>query len=387
MSEITPFKIDIPDAEIADLKRRLADTRWADPETVDDWSQGIPRAYVEEVCRYWQHEYDWREREERLNRFPQFKTDIDGLQIHFIHATSPEPDAIPLVLTHGWPGSVVEFQKVIAPLTDPVAHGGRAEDAFHVVCPSLPGYGFSDKPRETGWGVEKIADTWSALMKRLGYGSYLAQGGDWGAMVTSCIGARDPEHCRGIHLNMPIAPPTEESMADLTEQEQGALAGMAHYQEQDSGYSKQQSTRPQSLGYGLVDTPVGQAAWILEKFWSWTDCDGHPENALTRDELLDNVMLYWLPATGASSARLYWESFASPPMMEIEVPVAVSIFPKEIFRSSRRWCEARFQNLVYYEALEKGGHFAAFEQPETFVEELRRGFRPMREGVRDQRKD
>ncbi len=378
MSQVIPFEINIPDAQIDDLKERLARTRWPDAETVDDWSQGVPLAYMKEVCEYWRKDYDWVERERRLNRFPQFKTSLEGLDIHFIHVKSPEEDALPLVITHGWPGSIVEFQKVIGPLSDPVAHGGRAEDAFHVVCPSLPGYGFSDKPTGTGWGVEKIADTWAALMARLGYDRYAAQGGDWGAMVTSCIGAQDPAHCLGIHLNMAIAPPTPESMDDLSELEQSALAGMQHYNDKDSGYSKQQSTRPQTLGYALVDSPAGQAAWILEKFWSWTDCNGHPENALTRDEMLDNIMLYWLPATAASSARLYWESFNSPPMMEITVPVGVSVFPHEIFKASKRWCEARYGNLVYYNVLEKGGHFAAFEQPELFVEEVRAAMRPIR---------
>ena len=370
-TEITPFKIQIPDAELEDLRRRLASTRWPNKETVSDWTQGLPLAYLQEVVAYWGEKYDWRAREAHLNSFPQFKTNIDGLDIHFIHAVSPEKNALPLVMTHGWPGSIVEFHKVIAPLTDPVAHGGRAEDAFHVVCPSLPGYGFSDKPAETGWGVAKIADTWSELMQRLGYTKYVAQGGDWGAMVTTLIGTQDPGRCLAIHLNMPIAPPTPETMDDLTEAEQSALAGMKHYDEKDSGYAKQQSTRPQTLGYGLVDSPAGQAGWILEKFWSWTDCDGHPENVLTRDELLDNVMLYWLPGTGASSARLYWESFTSPPLGAVEVPVGCSIFPKEIFRTSERWANAHFQNLIHFNTLEKGGHFAAFEQPETFVNEVR----------------
>ena len=378
MSEITPFEINISDDEIADLKQRLASTRWANKETVDDWEQGIPLSYVQEVCEYCQSEYDWKEREALLNRFPQFKTNIDGLDIHFIHVRSPEENATPLVMTHGWPGSIVEFQKVIEPLTNPTAHGGNAEDAFHLVCPSLPGYGFSDKPTDTGWGVGKIADTWDTLMKRLGYDKYLAQGGDWGSMVTTCVGGQHPDSCMGIHLNMAIAPPTEESMSDLTELEQSALAGMQHYNEKDSGYSKQQSTRPQSLGYGLVDSPIGQAAWIMEKFWSWTDCNGHPENALSRDEMLDNVMLYWWPATGASSARLYWESFNSPPMLEVDVPVGVSVFPHEIFKSSKRWCEARYKQLAYHNVLDKGGHFAAFEQPELFVGEVREAFRAMR---------
>ncbi|MFP6654745.1 MAG: epoxide hydrolase [Myxococcota bacterium] len=375
MSKITPFKIDISDEQLDDLQRRLANTRWADKEIVEDWSQGTPQRYLKEVCEYWRTEYDWRDREQRLNLFSQFRTNLNGLDIHFIHVKSAEPNATPLIMTHGWPGSIVEFQKVIGPLSDPVAHGGKAEDAFHVICPSLPGYGFSDKPQEIGWGVEKIADTWAALMARLGYDRYVAQGGDWGAIVTSCVGAQDPSHCLGIHLNMAIAPPTPDSMGDLSELEKSAIAGMEHYTNHDSGYSKQQSTRPQSLGYGLVDSPVGQAAWILEKFWSWTDCNGHPENALSRDEMLDNIMLYWLPATGASSARLYWESFNSPPMMEIAVPVGVSVFPHEIFKASKRWCEARYGNLVYHNVLDEGGHFAAFEKPKIFVEEVRKAAR------------
>jgi pimeloyl-ACP methyl ester carboxylesterase len=377
-AELTPFQIQVSEGELEDLRRRLEATRWPDEEPVSDWSQGIPRAYLQEVVAYWREKYDWRAREAHLNSFAQFKTEVDGLGIHFIHVRSPEEDALPLVMTHGWPGSIVEFLKVIGPLTDPVAHGGRAEDAFHVVCPSLPGYGFSDKPTTTGWGVSKIADTWGALMLRLGYDRYVAQGGDWGAMVTTCIGAQDSEHCIGIHLNMPIAPPTPESMDNLTEFEQGALASINDYGEQGSGYSKQQSTRPQTVGYALVDSPAGQAGWILEKFYSWTDCDGHPENVLTRDELLDNVMLYWLPGNGASSARLYWESFNSPPFDAVDVKVGASIFPKEIFRSSERWVKARFPNVVYFNTLKKGGHFAAFEQPETFVDEVRACMRHMR---------
>lgn len=377
--DITPFRIEASDEQLDDLRRRLRATRWPDAETVDDWSQGIPLAYVQEVCRYWAEKYDWRTREAALNRFPQFKLAIDGLDIHFVHVRSPHVNARPLVISHGWPGSIVEFQKVIEPLTDPVAHGGDAVDAFHVVCPSLPGYGFSDKPTRAGWGVERIADTWSQLMQRLGYPRYLAQGGDWGSMVTTQIGIRDPEHCAAIHLNMPLVPPDPETMSDLTEREQSALASIQHYQGKDSGYSKQQSTRPQTLGYGLVDSPAGLAAWILEKFWSWTDCDGHPENVLTRDELLDNVMLYWLPGTGASSARLYWESFNTPPFEPVKVPVGCSIFPKEIFRTSRRWAEKHFGDLlVHFNELGEGGHFAAFERPGTFVDEVRTSFRSFR---------
>lgn len=378
--EIRPFRIEIPQAQLDDLRRRLRDTRWPEREAVEDWTQGAPLSYVQEVCAYWAEKYDWRATEARLNAFPQFLTEIDGLDIHFIHARSPHEGAAPLIITHGWPGSVVEFHKVIGPLTDPVKYGGNASDAFHVVAPSLPGYGFSAKPAKNGWGVEKIADTWAALMARLGYDRYFAQGGDWGSAVTSAIGAQDPGHCAGIHLNMVTARPDPETMSSLTEMEKGAIAALQYYQDWDSGYSKEQSTRPQTVGYGLVDSPSGLAAWILEKFWAWTDCNGHPENALTRDEMLDDIMMYWLPGTGASSARLYWESFgrAGGAAAPITVPVGCSIFPKEIFRASRRWAEKRFPNIVHWNELPKGGHFAAFEQPEVYVDEVRTCFRGLR---------
>jgi epoxide hydrolase len=358
----------------------LRETRWPERECVDDWSQGLPLAYAQEVAAYWLEKYDWRAREARLNRFAQFKTTIDGLGIHFVHVRSPHADALPLVMTHGWPGSIVEFQKVIEPLTNPIAHGGDAVDAFHVVCPSLPGYGFSDKPSRKGWNVQRIARAWADLMPRLGYKRYAAQGGDWGSIVTTCIGIQDPGNCIGIHLNMPIALPDPATMNDLTDKEKSAIAGMQHYNDWDSGYSKQQSTRPQTVSYGLTDSPAGQLTWILEKFWSWTDCDGHPENVLTRDELLDNVMLYWLPANAASSARLYWESFRGALAISdpVTVPVGCSIFPKEIFRTSRRWAEKRFAKVVYFNELTKGGHFAAFEQPEIFIREVRNCFRLIR---------
>jgi len=375
---VQPFRIAASDDALEDLRRRLRATRWPEKEPVDDWSQGIPLGYVQDVCAYWAEKYDWRAREARLNRFPQFRTELDGLGIHFVHVRSKHPEALPLVVTHGWPGSIAEFQKVIEPLADPTAHGGDARDAFHVVCPSLPGYGYSDKPARAGWNVDRIGRAWAALMARLGYGRYGAQGGDWGAMVTTAVGLQDTEHCAGIHLNMPIAPPDPATMGSLSEREQGALASMQHYQEWDSGYSKQQSTRPQTVGYGLVDSPAGQAAWILEKFWAWTDCNGHPENVLTRDELLDNVMLYWLPATAASSARLYWESFRAPNLAPVPVPTGCSIFPKEIFRCSRRWAEKRYTQLRYWNELERGGHFAAFEQPELYVREVRDCFRGLR---------
>ena len=264
-----PFTIRASDEALDDLKRRLQATRWPEPETVDDWTQGIPLAYLQEVVAYWAEKYDWRAREARLNRFPQFMLPIQGLDLHFVHARSPEPSAMPLVITHGWPGSIVEFHKVIEPLTNPAAHGGDPADAFHVVCPSLPGYGFSQKPRDTGWGIQKIAGAWAELMAGLGYERYAAQGGDWGAMVTTCIGIQDPEHCMGIHLNMPLVPPDPETLNDLSDA--GAVApwpACSTTTDKDSGYSKQQSTRPQTLGYGLVDSPTGQAAWILEKFWS-----------------------------------------------------------------------------------------------------------------------
>ena len=379
MTNINPFQIEIPDQSLEDLGARLALTRLPERETPGDWSQGVPLDYMREVVDYWQNDYDWRRAEVNINRFAQFTTELDGLNIHFLHVRSAQPDALPLVLTHGWPGSVVEFLKVIGPLTDPASHGGNPADAFHVVCPSLPGYGFSDKPTEPGWGVEKIASQWAILMARLGYDRYVAQGGDWGSAVTTALGAQDLEHCQAIHLNMVSVRPDPDTMDDLTEAEQSALAGLKHYQDWDSGYSKQQATRPQTVGYSLVDSPVGQAAWILEKFWAWTDCDGHPENVLSRDEMLDNIMLYWLTSSGASSARLYWESFGSfTSLQEIVIPTGCSIFPKEIARASRRWAEKRYSNIIYWNELERGGHFAAFEQPELFVGEVRNCFRQLR---------
>ena len=378
MSEIRKFQLEVTDAVLDDLKKRLSMTRWPNKETPEDWSQGIPLGYMKELCDYWLHEYDWRAREERLNRFPQFITEIDGVDIHFIHLPSVHENARPLIITHGWPGSVVEFHKVIEPLADPTAHGGNAEDAFHVVVPSLPGYGFSGKPEVTGWGIEKIADIWGELMARLGYDHYFAQGGDWGAMVTTHIGLQDKEHCDAIHLNMPVVIPDANTMAELTLSEQASLMSMKFYQDWDSGYSKQQSTRPQTVGYGLVDSPSGQAAWIIEKFYQWTDCNGHPENAISRDELLDNVMMYWLSKSAASSARLYWESFKNPPQDEVDIPTGCSIFPKEIVRPSERWIRKRFTNLKYYNELEQGGHFAAFEQPEIFLQEIRTYFGSLR---------
>jgi epoxide hydrolase len=376
--DITPFRIEVPDADLEDLRERLRRTRWPEAETVDDWSQGIPLAYARRLCEYWLERYDWRASEARLNRFPQFLTPVDGLDIHFIHARSPHQGALPLVITHGWPGSIVEFHKIIEPLADPVAFGGDAADAFHVVCPTLPGYGFSGKPAHPGWDVHRVAAAWDQLMARLGYERYGAQGGDWGSQVTTALGMNHADHLIGIHLNMVIAFPDPSEMDDLTEREQDAMASLDHYGRWDSGYSKQQSTRPQTVGYGLVDSPAGLCAWIAEKFWAWTDCDGDPANVLTFDEMLDNVMFYWLTGAGASSARLYWESFRRPALGPVAAPAGCSIFPKEIFRPSRRWAEKVFTSLHYWNELDAGGHFAAFEQPETFVDEVRASFRPLR---------
>ena len=383
--EVTPFRIGIPQADLDDLRERLARARWPEAETVADWSQGVPHGYLRELCGYWADGYDWRATEARLNALPQFRTEIDGLRIHFVHVRSPHPQALPLILTHGWPGSIVEFLKVIGPLTDPTAHGGAAADAFHLVCPSLPGYGFSDKPTRPGWGVGRIAGAWAALMARLGYGRYGAQGSDWGTSISASIGQQDPDHVAGIHLTPPLAPPDPATFHDLTEAERSALASLEHTGEWESGYSREQATRPQTIGYSLVDSPVGLCAWIVEKFWAWTDCDGHPENALTRDELLDNLMLYWLPGTGASSARLYWESskqvnewIAGPTDDTVAAPTGCSIFPKELQRPSRRWAAKRFLDIRYWNELDRGGHFAAFEQPELFVDEVRSFFRLVR---------
>lgn len=377
MTDIERFRIDVPDDVLTDLRRRLTDTRWPEAECVDDWSQGIPLAYTRELAEYWAAEYDWRACESALNLFDQYVTEIDGLPIHFVHQRSPHPDAFPLIITHGWPGSIVEFGKIIAPLTNPTAHGGRAEDAFHVVCPSLPGYGFSGKPATTGWNAGRIAAAWETLMTWLGYDRYGAQGGDWGAAVTTEIG-RNVGHCAAIHTNMPIATPTEEALRNPTEAERDALAALKYYRRWDSGYAKQQSTRPQTIGYGLVDSPVALLAWIVEKFRSWTDCDGHPENALTRDEILDNVTLYWITGTAASSARLYWESTAAfRHGTRVEIPTGIASFPKEIGRSPRSWCEPNY-NITHWTTMPRGGHFAAFEQPDLFTTDLRTFFATVR---------
>ncbi len=381
-NEITPFQVDVGAEQVEDLRARLAHTRWPEPEPVGDWSQGMPLAYARELCEYWATEYDMGRVSGRLNAFPQFRTRIDGLDVHFLHVRSPHPDAVPLVITHGWPGSVVEFLAAIGPLVDPPAYGGEAADAFHVVCPSLPGYGFSGKPAETGWGVERTARAWKELMGRLGYERYLAQGGDWGAAVTAALVAVAGESVAGIHLNFAIV--DQEAVAEPTAEETEYLRRLREFRKRGNGYAIQQSTRPQTLGYGLVDSPAAQCAWIVEKFNAWSDGDGHPEDSFSRDDLLDNVMVYWVTASGASAARMYWESFrsefAAARRSRVEVPTAYSRFPREIVLLSERMVRSRYPDLRYYNGVARGGHFAAFEEPGLFVEEVRAGFRAL--GVR-----
>jgi pimeloyl-ACP methyl ester carboxylesterase len=373
MSDIRPFKLAVPQSQLDDLNQRLDLTRWPEKECVADWSQGTPLDQLQALTGYWRRGYDWRRCEARLNALGQFKTEIMGLDIHFLHVRSTRADALPLLITHGWPGSVIEFMGVIEALANPPV----GEQAFDVVAPSLPGFGFSAKPTETGWGVPKIGLAWIELMRRLGYQRWVAQGGDWGAIVTTAIGMIRPAACLGIHLNMPFARPQPADLADPAPDEARALAALKHYQDWDSGYSKQQSTRPQSLGYGLVDSPAGQAGWILEKLWAWTDNPGSPFDVLSRDAVLDNIMLYWLPANGASSARLYWESFNATGEVSVELPTAVSAFPKEILPTPRKWAERTYKNIVHWSDMNRGGHFAAWEQPELFVAELRAAFAKM----------
>jgi pimeloyl-ACP methyl ester carboxylesterase len=358
---------------LADLRARLLATRWPERETVPDWSQGVPLDYVREVCAYWADGYDWRAREAALNAFPQFTTTVDGLDLHFLHVRSPHTAALPLVLTHGWPGSVAEFAAVIGPLVDPP----DPADAFHVVCPSLPGYGFSGKPTTTGWGVARIADAWCALTARLGYERFAAHGGDWGAIVTSRLGEAHPDRLLGIHLTMPLAAPEPGDSDADDPHTAAALAARDHYERTGSGYAREQSTKPQTLGYGLTDSPAGQAAWILEKFREWTDCDGHPENAIDRDAMLDTITIYWVTASATSSARLYWESFRRHPPQPVRVPTAVAAFPKEILRSTPAWTARRYA-LKRWTDMPRGGHFAALEQPALLVDDIRAAARDWR---------
>jgi len=379
--DLQPFTIAIPEAQLDDLRERLARTRL--PQQLPDagWDYGTELGYLAGLLAYWRDEYDWRRAEARLNAFDQYLTEIDGARVHFLHVRSPEPGAMPLVITHGWPGSVVEFLDVLGPLSDPAAHGGDPADAFHVVAPSIPGYAFSGPTHDRGWDPLRVAKAWSQLMAGLGYDRYGAQGGDWGSMISTQIGVADPAHVAGIHLNMLVAgPPPDTDLTNLTPAEQDALASFQEYDKVDSGYAKIQGTKPQTIGYALDDSPAGLLAWIVEKFRTWTDCHGDVESSLTKDQMLDNVMLYWLTATAHSAGRIYYEATAGgtfSPRERIEVPVGMAAFPREIIRSPRQWAEAR-ANIVHWTDMPRGGHFAAFEEPELLVDDVRKFFRPLR---------
>lgn len=379
--DVTPFKIQVPQEALDDLKRRLASTRWPERETVGDWSQGVPLQKAQALIAYWRDKYNWRRFEARLNAFPQYRTQIDGLGIHFIHVRSPHRDALPLILTHGWPGSVVEFMEIIGPLSDPTRYGGRAEDAFHVVAPSLPGFAFSDKPVETGWDVSRIARAWATLMQRIGYDRWVAQGGDWGAGVTHALAHQRPPGLIAAHVNWQFVFP-EKLPEKPTPAEQRAIDGASRFANDWSGYFREQATRPQTIGYPLADSAAGQALWIYEKFQAWTDNHGNPEDELSTDAMLNDISLYWFTDTAASSARIYWENTragnAGTSGGRIELPMAASVFPHEIFCPPKEWAEALWPNLFYWNELDKGGHFAAFEQPNLFTEELRKAFRSRR---------
>jgi pimeloyl-ACP methyl ester carboxylesterase len=378
-SAVNPFTLNVEHAVLCDLRQRLSHTRWPDRELVDDWSQGAPVAKVRALTEYWRTEYDWYRCQSVLNRLGQYHTRIEGVDIHFLHIRSRHSDALPLLLTHGWPGSVVEFLKCVDPLINPMAHGGDASDAFHLVIPSLPGFGFSGKPCKPGWNTQRIASAWHELMiHRLNYRRYVAQGGDWGAFVTTSLGAMRPPELAAIHVNMPLVLPLDLS-ASLSSAEARMLKQLEHARRFGAGYAMQQSTRPQTLGYALADSPAGQAAWIYEKFHEWSDNGGSPEDTITLDEMLDNIMLYWLTNSGVSSARIYWEGASSAiHAVDLYLPVGCSIFPKEIYTAPRSWAERCMHNLIYWHELPRGGHFAALEQPTLFVEELRKCFRLVR---------
>jgi epoxide hydrolase len=396
-AELQPFRIAISDAVLEDLRQRLARTRFPDQIPGSGWGYGTELGYLRELCAYWRDKFDWRAREAELNRFPQFTTEVLDHRIHFVHRRSPHADAFPIVITHGWPGSFAEFVRIIEPLADPSAHGGRAEDAFHVVCPSIPGYGFSEAPREPGWDARRMGEVNAALMARLGYGRYGAQGGDWGSMISTQNALLDPEHCVGLHLNMVVAlPPSDVAnpLEGLRPEEIRGVTDMMNFQKNETGYSSIQGTKPQTLGYGLNDSPAGLAAWIAEKFRAWSDCGGDAakrfepgdfggdlESRFSKDELLTNITLYWATQTIASSTRLYCETMRSglwgPLGARVEVPTGCAIFPKEIFRPPRAWAE-RVYHVTHWSEMPRGGHFAAMEEPELFVEDLRAFFRTVR---------
>ena len=392
--EIRPFRFDVPDEQLVDLRRRIAATKWPEKETVTDATQGVQLATIQKLARYWATDYDWRKVEARLRALPHFVTNIDGLDIHFIHVRSKNSNALPMIITHGWPGSVIEQLKIIGPLTDPTAHGGKAEDAFDVVIPSMPGFGFSGKPTTTGWGPERMARAWAELMKRLGYTSYVAQGGDWGALVVDTMAVQAPPGLLAIHTNMPGAVPPELDKAaftgapppsDLSAEERHAYDQLAFFYTLDLAYAQEMGTRPQTL-YGIADSPVGLAAWILDHDIRSYELiarvfDGQTEG-LTRDDILDNITLFWLTNTAISAARLYWENkFSFFAVKGVSIPVAVSAFPDELYQCPRSWAERAYPKLIHYNKLDKGGHFAAWEQPELLTAELRAAFRSLRSGV------
>jgi pimeloyl-ACP methyl ester carboxylesterase len=390
-SDIRPFQVDIPEEELAELRRRIAAARWPSKELVDDRSQGVQLATMQELARYWATDYDWRACEARLNALPQFTTEIDGADIHFIHVTSPHPNALPLIMTHGWPGSVIELLEVVGPLTDPTAHGGQAEDAFHLVLPSLPGYGFSGEPADLGWNAGRVARAWAELMHRLGYTRYVAQGGDVGALVTDAMGRQAPDGLLGIHVNLLVTVLAGPQPAE-SEQERAAADQVATFRESGFGYFLEMATRPQTIGYALLDSPVALAAWLLDhdtdSYYkiSRAFVDGEPAGNLTRDTIVDNITLYWLTGTGASAARSYWEdgralaqalaAGQAPP--EVSLPVGFTTFPGEIWRTPRSWAENSYPNLAYFNEVDRGGHFAAWEEPQLFSEEIRAAFRSVR---------
>ncbi len=391
-TSIRPYRIAVPEAALVDLRRRIAATRWPERETVSDQSQGVQLTKLKALVDYWGTGYNWRKAEATLNALPQFVTTIDGLDIQFIHVRSRHPNALPLIMTHGWPGSALELLKVIAPLTDPTAHGGRAEDAFDLVLPTYPGYGFSGKPQGTTWNPAQVARAWDTLMRRLGYARYVSQGGDWGAIISQVMAVQAPPGLLGIHINMPGTVPTsvlrlvrngDPAPADFSKVEQAAYASLDHFYNKGFGYAAMMNTRPQTLGYALADSPVGLAAFFYDKFAAWTFTGGDPERALTRDEMLDDVTLYWLTNTGTSSSRSYWDAAqgGGGPLNAFDiktVPVAVTIFPGEIYRAPRVWADKAFAKLIYWNEVDKGGHFAAWEEPALFATEIRAAFRSLR---------